>query len=510
VRQYSRDRLFEAGEGAEVRRRHGDWAVALAERAGPELFGPGQSEWLDRLEGEHDNLRAALEWSAESGAVEAGLRIGAAIWRFWHIRGYLREGRERLERLLARPEAAAGTSVRARALDAAGVLASTTGDQAAGRAHYEEMLAIGEALHEGRISAAALNGLGEAAYFETGSRPAAHPFHERSLVVAREANDRWNAAFALLCLGRFKESLALFRALGDQRSICFVLFNMGDRARDEGDYPRARSLFEESLAIRRKLNDREAMSLELGRLVSLALDHGDFAAARAHSEEALLVSRGAHDKRGIAWALGELGVVAYLQGNLETARSLYEESLAAYRELEEKLGIAAALNLLGQVTRQQGDLEAARSLHEEVLVLRPELKGGWAMQPIADALLNLGIIAQRQGDCGQALARYRESMAEYQELQEGGGMASGLEALAGLAAAEGEPERAARLFGAAAARREALGSPIPPVDRAEYQRRVADVRAALGEEAFTAAWAEGQVLPIEPAIALALGEGRNG
>ena len=113
LRQYARERLAAGGEDEAVRRRHAAYFLGLAEAAGPDLLGGRQSAWLDRLEREHDNLRAALEWLTERGAAEAGLRLADAVGPFWMTRGYLQEPRARLERLLALP-GAEGTSLRAR------------------------------------------------------------------------------------------------------------------------------------------------------------------------------------------------------------------------------------------------------------------------------------------------------------------------------------------------------------------------------------------------------------
>jgi non-specific serine/threonine protein kinase len=114
IRQYAREKLFESGETDALRRRHRDWFLALAERAEVEWRGPKQKEWFDRLESEHDNLRAALEWSKrDPEGAEAGLRLGAALWRFWEVRNYVREGRQQLAELLALPEATQPTAARA-------------------------------------------------------------------------------------------------------------------------------------------------------------------------------------------------------------------------------------------------------------------------------------------------------------------------------------------------------------------------------------------------------------
>jgi predicted ATPase/DNA-binding SARP family transcriptional activator len=185
MRQYARDRLLEAGEAAVVRGRHYEWCLALAEEAEPELYGAEQTAWLDRLEREHDNLRAALGWSGAHGEGKAGLRLGGALRWFWSVRGYWTEGREYLAGLLALPGAEARTAVRAKALHAAGWLAWHPGDFGAARVFDEQGLAIFQELGDKRGSADSLNHLGWVAY-EQGDFGTARALLEECLAINRE------------------------------------------------------------------------------------------------------------------------------------------------------------------------------------------------------------------------------------------------------------------------------------------------------------------------------------
>lgn len=160
VRQYARDRLLEADEAEAMRGRHLEFFVRLAEQAEPKLRGPEQIEWLDRLEREHDNLRAALAWSGAQGQVEAGLRLGGVLAGFWGVRGYGTEGREHLSGLLALPGAEAPTAARAWALHGAGELAGLQGDYGEAQVLFEESLAIQRKLKDKPGIASSLNFLG--------------------------------------------------------------------------------------------------------------------------------------------------------------------------------------------------------------------------------------------------------------------------------------------------------------------------------------------------------------
>jgi predicted ATPase/DNA-binding SARP family transcriptional activator len=355
IRDYALEQLTATPEMETVPRRHALHFLALAEAAEPALAGPEQEEWLERLEREHDNLRAALRWAHQSGEAAVGLRMAGALAQFWERHGYTREGRGWLDALLAADEdGETPPPVRARALNVTGNLARVEGD-------YEEAVA------------------------------------------------------------RYRESLALRQASGDVRGIAIALNNLGVAAKDRGDYPTARTNLEESLLLKRNLGDR----------------------------------------RSIAVTLNNLGLTANGQRDHGAARVFLEESLEHFRELGDKWGIALALNNLGTTAALEGDHEEAAALHRSSLALRRGLKDKW-------------------------------------------GVAEGLEGLAKISASRGDSGRAAELFGAAEALRDQFGFPLPPDERADYDRVVAAIRARLGEGAFETAWATGRALSPEQALDEAL------
>lgn len=268
VRQYARDRLMESGGGAVYRGRHLSYYMDLVKEAEPQLMGPNQVLWLNLLEREHDNLRAALEWSSDSGFdSSSGLRLSSALSHFWQTRGYLSEGRERLSRTLAGEPGDA--LLRAKALNGLGGMAYSQGDYISAREFHEESLTIcGELGEQGGI-AYALQGLGIVASVQ-GDYASSHTLFAKSLTILREISDQGGIAKSLQGLGVasgvegdygssrifFEESLAILRDIGDQRSIAYVLNGLGDAAGARGDYGSARAFFEESLAILRELGDR--------------------------------------------------------------------------------------------------------------------------------------------------------------------------------------------------------------------------------------------------------------
>jgi non-specific serine/threonine protein kinase len=233
----------------------------------------------------------------------------------------------------------------------------------------------------------------------------------------------------------------------------------------------------------------------------MTYNQDDYTAARLLYEESLTLFQKLGDKRGLASVLKELGFLAFAQGDYEQAQTLNAAALASYRGLEDKWGIAGALFHLGHVARMQDNYAAARSYYEEALALNQEVGNE---DGIPWVLCDLGHVGRSQGDYNTARLHYREALVMFQKQGNKLGFAYSLEGFASLAAAQGHAERAVRLRGAAEALREAIGVPLPAVDRAQYDHYVETARAALGEKTFAAAWAEGRKMTMEEAVAYAL------
>ena len=363
IRQYSRERLLESGEELEFRRRHRDWFTALVEEAN--LLGSDQGIWLDRLETEHDNLRAVLEWShIDEQSAEAGLRLAGALVRFWVVRGYFTEGRARLETALS--DSIGDSPARAKALHGAGVLAGHQGDYERADARCQEALALWQRLGDKLGMALAINTLG---------------------LVARTQGD-YDRATNLL-----EQSLTLSREVGDKWSLALTLNGLGVVARGRGDYERARALHEESRALRKELGDQKGLAVSLERLGVVALFQGDLARAGSLLEESLTISRDVGDRLSIASAKCDLGLAALYQGDYTIAKFLEEEGLALFRELGDKAGVAASLNNLGRLAHAQRDHERAGVLFKESLSLWKELGDKLG---IARGLADLAAFTARQ------------------------------------------------------------------------------------------------------------------
>ncbi len=514
VRQYGRDKLLEAEEAPEARTRHRDFFMALAEDAEPHLRGAEAVTWLDRLETEYDNLRAALDWSLESGQTEAALRIAGALWWYWVRRGHWSEGRGWLERALAEAKGAS-SSARAKALVGAADHAYYLHnfDRATGLA--EESLTLSQALGDKYGVALSLVILGFVAR-DRGDYERSVALFEQSLALAQEVGHKWGTAVALMGLGTviqredyeraatlLKESLGLFRGIGDKHGIGRCLMLVGSVAQVQGDYQRAIELYTESLTIVREMGDNYRIANSLLYLGIAAKLQGDYGRAQTLIDESLVILRRFGEKIGFEIALEELGLVALHQGDTGRATGLFQESSALRREMGTKLGIAASLRTSGLLAQVQGDYEQAKALLNESLSLYRETH---SKLDIATLLSLLGRVAQHKSDYQQADGLYKESLKLQKDIGHKLGIAECLEGLAVVAGVKGQPDRAAALFATAEAIRKTVGAPLPPVDRAEYDRNVDAVRVTLGEEMFSAASAKGRAMPLEQAIEYALKE----
>jgi predicted ATPase len=301
LREFGLEQLRAAGELEAGRRRHAEYYLALAERAAPALSGPDQVAWLNRLEPERANLLRVLEWSDERDEVETGLRLGAALWPFWLVRGQAREARARLLDLTARGRETLATGARARALVGTAILCRHAGDYATTKSLLQESLEVSRALQDRGGIAHGLHHLAWLAYLEG------------------DLAQSWS-------LG--EQSLEVFKALGDRVTAADALHGLGFVAHLRSDYPTARARYEESLALHREVGNRRGEARALHNLgLADALIKGDLAAARRQYHESLQVFRELGDRQSIAMALGNLGDVATLQRDYAAAEALHHECL---------------------------------------------------------------------------------------------------------------------------------------------------------------------------------------
>ena len=310
TREFGQERLEASGEAKPLRRRYAEHFLALAEQGAPELAGRQQGRWLERLEREHDNLRAALDWALQGGHAELGLRLAGALGRFWEVRGFLSEGQRWLDRVLAlgaSDQQPPSAGARSAALNAAGTLAYVRNDYERAATLLQDSLTLRRELGDRSGIATSLHSLSRVRFYQGD--------HQRAVA---------------LC----EESLALRRELGDRHGIAMSLNILGVIARNRGDQTAARTLLEESLGLFRELGDQWGIGLLLNNLARVARDLGDWTWMADLCAESLTLFREVGDRHGIAWVLSNLAIVARFRGRWERAARMF----GAAEALRESVG----------------------------------------------------------------------------------------------------------------------------------------------------------------------------
>jgi non-specific serine/threonine protein kinase len=293
VREYALEFLQENNEAEAIRRSHAAYFLALAERAEPEMRGSRQPEWVERLDREHDNLRAVMAWSIEQ-ETETGLRLGSAIRNFWQIRGYYEEGRHWLEAILKKSDGSVSLA-RAKVLTGAGHMARQMGDYKAALPLLEESLRISRATGNRKQTALSCRGL------------AMIHLNQNDIALARLLNE---------------ESLAIGRELSDNNLIALSLNSLGEVLRIQADYRTARELYEEALTLNRRSGYQQGLCLNLVNLGLVTYQEGDYEAARAYQTEALCLAQKLDYKLAVAASLDGCGALAVKDKNAKLAAQL--------------------------------------------------------------------------------------------------------------------------------------------------------------------------------------------
>ncbi|MEU4498763.1 BTAD domain-containing putative transcriptional regulator [Streptomyces sp. NPDC023998] len=418
IRQYARERLRDSGERAQTETMHREFYLALAESHEPERTAriSGDRGTSLPLEADHDNLRAALR-SALASDPDTALRLAVALQRFWVERGYLAEGRRRLDDALAR--ASAPTPLRARALFGQGVLAIRLGDGAQLASTGAEIVAI----HRPRQDRAALAyacyqqaillwmrgtwneaqaALDEACALADGEPPVlAAAAHQRGIWAVcrgegRAARDAFATCLRLLAdldgaappffpvmtpgytreedpEGRmslfFEETVLVGRLVGAAQARGYALSNLAWATRLDGDTDEAAAAAEESVDCFRALGDPHGESLALNALGNICRTHRDHEKARAYLDAGLLIRRRLGDRREVGITLGNIGLLAMAVGDVDSARAAIGRARTGFEETGDIPGAMNSLLHLGLVARAAGDAATARALLTRALDL---------------------------------------------------------------------------------------------------------------------------------------------
>ncbi|HEX9988791.1 MAG TPA: tetratricopeptide repeat protein [Chloroflexia bacterium] len=332
IREYALHRLAECEEADLVRRKHAGYFLRLAEMAEPHLRGPRQVSWLEQLEVEHDNMRAALSWLLQVGDVDAALRLAGALSLFWSLRGHLTEGRHWVDTVLARADSANPSLARARALYHAGRMDCERGEYAQAERLFTESLALCRHLGDGKGIAYALLGLGMTARWQ-GHYEQAVAYERESLTESLRVGEKWCSARAFNQLGV---------VLGT----------------DLGEYEQGRAALKEGLTLFTELEDQWGIAATLNNLgVVVGRGMSEYGVAVPWLKESLACFRGLGDKLTSLYPLINLGVIAVRQGEPGHAAALFEEALSLSRELNRKYAIAQCLEGIARVAAERHEAE---------------------------------------------------------------------------------------------------------------------------------------------------------
>jgi non-specific serine/threonine protein kinase len=343
IREYAGERLKESGEAETTKRAHAEYFLVLAEEAEPMLWGPEDVAWLDRLEREHDNMRAALSWSIKHDEDELALKLGGALRWFWNMAGYHKEGRSWLEAALGK-EGPASSEARIKALAGVGWLAGDQGDLDRAQSAAEEGLELStKAGVRSDFGADFKNLMGEVA-------------------IIRGDNQR---AARLI-----EEGLALYQEAGDKLGIAWSLGNLANVSANRGDHERAKQLYEEGITLARQLGGAHPLGAYLISSGYTLLLEGDLERAMALNEEAADLLRKQGRRDALQYALDNLGWAMLLRGEYDKANALHKESLALCHDLGDKMIASESLEGLACTAGAKGDAEWAARLFGAAEVLR--------------------------------------------------------------------------------------------------------------------------------------------
>ena len=372
IREYGLEMLLTNGEMATARQSHAIYYLGLAEEATQRYKCTQASEWLERFEREHDNLRATMEWLLEPTQGEPlhkmAYQLAEGLTEFWKVRGFYSEGRTFLERVLARREGVSA-ALQAKMLDVAASFVDDQGDLARAETLWQESLALYREIGDIGGIASSLKGVGMIAY-----RKGDH----------------------IAGLSLLEESLTLTKEAGDLEATAWSLFVLAENVSSHGDYQRGYSLFEESLAIYRELGNKRGIAhcLEHLALFLVFSARWDQAIVDQRLEESLVIYRDLGDKMGLAFYYWVKGWSAFMRGDTIKAHDLIEQSLALDREMGTRWHTCWALAFLGRIKVQLSDFAGAHTLLEESLAEARTLDD-WVQ---AFCLERLAVVVVAQGE----------------------------------------------------------------------------------------------------------------
>lgn len=480
IRQYAGEKLIQSSEMEALRNRHLSYYADFTRAAAPQLRQSDQNFWMDRLEEEHDNLRAALEWSLSSDDVEcikAGMRIAASSTLFWIVRGHWNEAWNWMQKLLQTPAVQSMQCIeKTQLLYSSGFLVKELGDIHVAKDLFTQALQEARTQQDAHSQGFALLGLGKLATIE-------HFFEEAGKLI--------------------DQSLAIFRSLQEKEGLAMALAEKGTITADREGYPAARPYFQENLELCREIGDELGVAGTLQALGRIELYEKNPKQARQYVEESLQIYRRSGDKSGIAGALSVIGLVELYSDELDQSRQHYEEALRITRELRSSPGIGTALIALGEIARAQSDYSAARAYYEEALHINQTTGQVGIVMVVAH---NLGYVAKQQGDYEKAMAFFRRSLDLAVERDQQRILFYCIMGIASLLVDMDNCRKAAAFFGFAESLRMQHDYSLDPVDQWEVNQSLKKMEECLSDKQKNEHWQTGKNWSLEKFLEMVQGE----
>ena len=410
IQEYATDLLEETGEDAGSRRAHAEWVADLVLRAEPELTGPDQMAWFERLESEHDNIRAALTFAIHAQEADLGQRICGHLWRFWWLRGHLTEGRRWLEQVLAIP-GQVSDSTHGYAVFALAAMLEELGDSEESVGIYREALALAQTCGDERLQAHSYNALGNVALVQGNYDESVALSGEALALFERQGDQRGmagchhNVGTVALHQGDFAAAEAAYRramekiaAIGDERSRVLILSNIGVIAYERRDFETARNVQEECSEAMRAMGDEVGLCGALGNLAGALNELGDTERATDNFRQALEIGERLGLKRNLGYIRSGLGHISSDRGEYADGAEHFAASLTAFHECGAPAEMANVLGSLAEMADTLGDPVLGARLFGASRGIRDAIGTNHSPNQIEDYERVLGLVRAGAGD----------------------------------------------------------------------------------------------------------------
>ncbi|MCH7800282.1 MAG: hypothetical protein IIC24_01945, partial [Chloroflexi bacterium] len=478
LRQYAGERLAESGQADETRRRHAEYYLEMIHGVQSDLWDSGSKEAVGLLVTNHDNLRGALDWALDAGETEIALRLVGDLGYLWMIHRYVNEGNEKATRAfaLAEEQGNAPADAMAPALFTAELVAIQLPDFERGMAYIEESIRLYRQVQDDR-------GLARSTYAR-GVMP-------------------WALGDIDQASGMLEEAMSLDNLNADPWSQGWCRSLLGSIAASRGQYEGVLDTFQQTINALQSRGDHWGTAFAKLMAGSVAKDLGNYSVATAHIEEGLPQARDSGDRSCVGALMSCLATIAWLQNDHERALELQQQGIAEYKEAGGMASISWAVACLRAGMRTPGDVWWVLGLYAEAREMPEEIG---AKTVIAEGLYSVGRIANIRGDQVRASDILRQCLTLHQEIEYVRGVELALLEMASVASAKNDPQRAARLLGAAENAAKTTAPEPSDYERMEFERVTNQVQSGLNDEDFNRLQADGQAMPIEIAVAHALSD----